>query len=243
MLAATRRAADTGRHAVHTFIANGIQKLRKHVASFETFSWPPPLIARYGPPRANTRYDRRLGTTASLDWKIELQLNAYNFGAQLAAAFLILFTASASAQQQADTGTAPFLYVVVADDARITKKGDNYVLEIDNEEIEHVLEISENPFELKNYISANDIVRNWKQGAGDFGGATMKAIILSEDGAIPDINITSIVKTANKMEYVFFLDGNAPVNLTKFRKLDEATFVNYCCHPEDGSGEWLWGGK
>ena len=172
-----------------------------------------------------------------------MQLNTYNFGAQLATAFLILFTASASAQQQADTGTAPFLYVVVADDARITKKGDNYVLEIDNDEIEHVLEISENPFELKNYISANDIVRNWKQGAGDFGGATMKATILSEDGAIPVINITSIVKTANKMEYVFFLDGNAPVNLTKSHKLDEVTVVNYCCHPEGGSGEWLWGGK
>ena len=71
----------------------------------------------------------------------------------------------------------------------------------------------------------------------------MKATTLSEDGAIPDINIASVVKTADKIEYVFFLDGNEPVNLTKFRKLDEVTIVNYCCHPDGGSGEWLWGDK
>jgi len=172
-----------------------------------------------------------------------MRVNAYYFVGHIAAALLLLSSASALAQSTAEAGTPPFLYVVVAEEGKIKKKGDDYVLKLDKDDIEHVLEISEKPFKLKNYISADELVRTWQEGAGDFGGATMKATILSEDGAIPAVNLKSITKTSDKMEFVFILDGNASVDLDKFRKLDEVTVVNYCCHPEGGGGEWLWGGK
>ncbi len=167
----------------------------------------------------------------------------FDFASHIAAALLLLSPASALAQQMEDTGTRPFLYVLIADEGEIEGKGDNYVLRLENDDIEHVLEISEKPFKLKNYISADDIVRTWQEGSGDFGGKTMKGTILSEHGAIPGMNIKSITKTADRMEYDFFLDGNAPVDLDKFRELDEVTVVKYCCHHEGGSGEWLLEGK
>jgi len=171
-----------------------------------------------------------------------MNAKALYFISHITAALLLLSPASAVAQQAADANTPPFLYVVVADEGKIKKKGDDYVLKLDKDDIEHVLEFSEKSFKLKNAISSDRIVRTWQEGARDFGDATMKATILSEVGAIPGINIRSITKTAKKKEFVFSLDGKTLVDLDKFRKLDEVTVVNYCCHP-DGGGEWLWGGK
>lgn len=171
-----------------------------------------------------------------------MRVNACYLVGHIAAALLLMSAVSALAQPAAETGTPSFLYVVVAEEGKIKKKGDDYVLKLDKDDIEHVLEISEKPFKLKNYISADKLVRTWQEGAGDFGGATMKATILSEDGAIREVSLKSITKTAKKMKFVFNLDGNASVDLDKFRKIDEVTVVNYCCHPE-GGGEWLWGGK
>lgn len=159
----------------------------------------------------------------------------------IAAAFFLLFPANAVAQQAAEAGRPPFLYVLVADAGKIESNGDDYILKLNKDYIDHVMEISEKPFALKNYISADRIVATWKEGAGNFGGTTMKGTILSRAGAIRGINIKSITKTANEMQYVFSLDGDKSLDLGKYGILEEVTTVNYCCHPEGGGGEWLWG--
>ncbi|MCP4328897.1 MAG: hypothetical protein GY791_10730 [Alphaproteobacteria bacterium] len=142
----------------------------------------------------------------------------------------------------AENGTPPFLYVVVADEGEIRKHGEDYVISLEKDDIDHVLEIGESPFKLENYISADRIESTWKEGAGNFGpGVTMKGTILSEDGAIPGINIRSISKTADEMVLVFFLDNNAPIDSRLLGEIEDVTIVNYCCHPTGGSGEWLWG--
>ena len=148
----------------------------------------------------------------------------------LATAFFLLIPASAVAE----AGTPPFLYVVVADAVTIESKGDDYVLKLNKDYINHILEISEKPFALKNQVSADRVVANWQKGARDFGGATMKGHILAQEGAIRDIVIKSITKTDG---------GNASLDLSKFGELVEVTIVNHCCHPEGGGGEWLWGGN
>ena len=157
----------------------------------------------------------------------------------LAAAFFLLIPASAVAE----AGTPPFLYVVVVDAGTIESKGDDYVLKLDKDYIDHILEISEKPFALKNHVSADRVVAHWQKGARDFGGAAMKGTILAQAGAIRDIVIKSITKTDDDMQYVFSLGGNASLDLSKFGELVEVTIVNHCCHPEGGGGEWLWGGN
>lgn len=161
---------------------------------------------------------------------------------QVIAVLAFLAPTSALGQQQANTGTPPFLYVVVADDAKIENQGGDYVLRLERGEIDHVLEIGEKPFELKNFISSDKIVATWKANASNFGpGVTMKGTVLSDDGAVPGINIKSISKTAREMRFVFSLDNNAQLDLRRFGKLDDVTIVNYCCRPGGGSGDWLWG--
>ena len=157
----------------------------------------------------------------------------------LAAAFFLLIPASAVAE----AGTPPFLYVVVVDAGTIESKGDDYVLKLDKDYIDHILEISEKPFALKNHVSADRVVAHWQKGARDFGGATMKGTILAQAGAIRGIVIKSITKTDDDMQYVFSLGGNASLDLSKFGEPVEVTIVHHCCHPEGGGGEWLWGGN
>jgi hypothetical protein len=71
----------------------------------------------------------------------------------------------------------------------------------------------------------------------------MKGTLLSNAGTIPGINIKTITKTDDEMQYVFSLDGGGSLERSKFGELEELTTVNYCCHPEGGGGEWLWGGR
>ena len=139
-------------------------------------------------------------------------------------------------------GTPPFIYVVVAEEAEVEKQGDDYAISVESDDIDHALEIGEKPFKLVNFISADRIVPTWKQGAGNFGaGVTMKGTILSEDGAIPGINIKSISKTADEMIFVFALDSGVSIDAGLLGELDDVTIVNYCCHPDGGDGQWLWG--
>jgi len=172
--------------------------------------------------------------------EVMMKERAFHSG-YIAAVFLLLFPANAVAEQAAEADRPPFLYVLVADAGKIESNGDDYILKLNKDYINHVMEISEKPFALKNYISADRILATWKEGAGDFGGATMKGTILSLAGAIHDINIKSITKTANEMQYVFSLDGDGSLDLSKYGVLEEITAVNYCCHAEEGGGEWLWG--
>jgi len=156
--------------------------------------------------------------------------------------FGALFTLLLPSWTMAANETPPFIYVVVAEEAEIEKHGDYYEISIEKDDIGHVLEISEMPFRLENYISSDRIVPTWKEGAGDFGaGVTMKGTILTDDGAIPDINIRSISKTANEMTFVFSLEQGASIEAGLLSEIDDVTIVNYCCHPEGGSGQWLWG--
>ncbi len=144
---------------------------------------------------------------------------------------------------EAQAATPPFLYVLVAKQAKVIKgDGGDYNLVISKGDIDHVIEISEKPFKMANFISKAKIVETWKTGAGDFGkGITMKGSFLGANKTLTGVNIKSISKTADDMRFVFFRDGNAPVNLDDFGTLQSVTTVNYCCHPEGGSGEWLWG--
>lgn len=138
--------------------------------------------------------------------------------------------------------TPPFLYVIVGDDADLTAQGDGYALTMENDEIFHVLEISKSPFGLANHISMDRILSTWRQGASDFGaGVTMKGTILSEEGTLEGVNISSITKTAREIVLLFTLDGNATVHRRMLGDIDDVTIVNYCCHPDGGSAQWLWG--
>jgi len=161
----------------------------------------------------------------------------------IAAAYFLLFPQSGIAEQMAETDTPPFLYVVVVDAGKIERHGEDYILKLNKDYIDHVLEISEKPFELRRYISADRIVATWQKGAGDFGGATMQGTILSQAGVIPGINIKSITKTDDEMHYVFSLNSDEHLDLSKFGELVEVTTINHCCHPEGSPDEWLWGGR
>jgi len=167
------------------------------------------------------------------------------FAGLLIALYLALpLSASATAESAgAQATTPPFLYVLVAKQAKVIKgDGGDYALVIAKGDIDHVIEISEKPFKMANFISSAKIVKTWKTGAGDFGkGITMKGSIMGANKTLTGVNIKSISKTAEDMRYVFFRDGNAPVNLDDLGTLQSVTTVNYCCHPEGGSAEWLWG--
>ena len=145
--------------------------------------------------------------------------------------------------QAAEETTPPFLYVLSAKKVKIEAvDGGDYTLDIKKAQIQHVLEISEKPFKLVNHISSDRIVETWKTGAGDFGeGITMKGTILAAGQAIAAINIKSIAKTDTVMRFVFFLDETAALDPSQLGTLKQVIIVNYCCHPEGGSGEWLWG--
>jgi hypothetical protein len=71
----------------------------------------------------------------------------------------------------------------------------------------------------------------------------MKGTLLSNARTITSINIKSITKTDAEMQYLFSLDGGRSRERSKCGELEELTTVNYCCHPEGGGGEWLWGGR
>ena len=153
-------------------------------------------------------------------------------------------SASATAKPAgAQATTPPFLYVLVAKQAKVIKgDGGDYTLVIAKGDIDHVIEISEKPFKMGNFIYSDKIVKTWKTGAGDFGaGITMRGTFMGAGKALKGVNIKSISKTADDMRYVFSQAGNAPVNLDEFGTLQSVTTVNYCCHPEGGGGEWLWG--
>jgi len=135
--------------------------------------------------------------------------------------------------------TAPFLYVMVAKQGKVIE-GDNgdYTLVVAKGDIDHVIEISEKPFKMGNFISRDRIVKTWKTGAGNFGkGITMKGTFMAGGEAIASVNIKSISKTDADMRFVFSQDGGAPLDLQKFGTLQALTTVNYCCHPEGGSAE------
>jgi hypothetical protein len=157
----------------------------------------------------------------------------------IAAVFSLLFPAHAVAQQTAEAGRSPSLYVLSADAGTIESKGDDYILKVDKDYIEHVIEIGEKPFSLKNYVSAARIVATWQEGREDFGDTTVNGTILSFAGTIPSINIKSITKTTDEMQFVFSLDGAKSLDLSKFGEIEEV-IVNYCCHLERGGGGWLW---
>ncbi|MCP4307231.1 MAG: hypothetical protein GY788_20650, partial [bacterium] len=107
--------------------------------------------------------------------------------------------------------------------------------------IKHVLEVSEAPFTLMNSISADTIVDTWKTGAGNFQGVAMKAWVLARNHEILPINLTAIVKSDDTMRFDFFLPDDAMLAADRLGPLEDVTIVNYCCHPGDKNGEWLWG--
>lgn len=139
--------------------------------------------------------------------------------------------------------TPPFLYVLSAKKVKIeAAEGGDHLLVIKKAHIEHVLEISEAPFKMANSISGDKIVNTWKTGAGDFGtDITMKGSVLGADHSIAGINIKSISKTEEDMRFVFFQDDMAALDLKQVGVLKQVVIVNYCCQPEGGSGQWLWG--
>ena len=139
--------------------------------------------------------------------------------------------------------TPPFIYVVVASEGEISETGSgHYVLSLEKDDIDHVMEISESPFRLANYISADKIIRTWKTGAGNFGeGITMEGTVLSENHTLPGIRISTIAKNETHMTFGFTLANGGKLDLDELDEIENVTVVNYCCHPGYGSGEWLWG--
>lgn len=85
---------------------------------------------------------------------------------------LPLAAIAAAETPEAEGSAAPFLYVMVAKHAKVIKgdNGDNgdYTLVVSKGDIDHVIEISEKPFKMANFISSDRIVETWKTGAGDF---------------------------------------------------------------------------
>ena len=153
-----------------------------------------------------------------------------------------------AAAETAGTGTkAPFQYMVVASVGEVTDVGDgSYTIVLKKEDIEHVIEISQDPFEVGHTISANEIAATWKPGAGKFGEYTMGGRILAVDTLIAPINITAISKSETDMRWSFFMNDRfmndrAPLPAASIGSLKSFAVVNYCCHPDGGGPEWLWG--
>lgn len=152
------------------------------------------------------------------------------------AAFTLLLPATASAAD----ATQPYIYVVIAEEAEIESNNGNFVLTIEQDDIDHVLEISKDPFKLTRFISDRDIVRGWKPGGSDFSaGGPMKGTITSEDGALAEINIVSVARTADEMSYVFGLDAGTTLPATMLGEVDDVAIVSYCCGT-GGDAEWIW---
>ncbi len=164
--------------------------------------------------------------------------------AGLLLASCIFFGQASRAQEAAgQSGHPPFLYVTVATAGQIVEEGEGtYALVVAKQDIQHVLEISEDPFELENTISGARILSTWGESASRFGeGVTMAGSIVGASKRLAHVNISSIDRTAEAIRYVFHLDKHAPLDLEAFGSLQSLTIVNYCCHAYGGSGDWLWG--
>ncbi|MCP4474591.1 MAG: hypothetical protein GY821_08535 [Gammaproteobacteria bacterium] len=134
---------------------------------------------------------------------------------------------------------APFLYVTEAKQGQMQKDSQGgYILTIHKMDIHHVLMFSQQPFELKRYIIAAAIRKNWHIGKGHFpSNQAMQAVILSNQQVLSQVRVTAIEKTATNMKFYFLTNHVA----LKPSTLVDVVIINYCCQARGGTSQWLWG--
>lgn len=144
-------------------------------------------------------------------------------------------TSTSSTSATATSTTTPsFMYVVYAHKGALKhKKGDHYVLMLDRSDLDQVIQFSDRPERIVNYITGKEMQNLWRPGYDNNFLTDPPNAVLNIQGHRPKI-VELLRQKANGQQMIFTLSSDKTLQLGHLRGV--ALTIDSSCSPWDPNG-------